>query len=70
VARVVAELYRIENVIFVRIKAVGDSWAGPTARLLHYPQAARLSKALEEEPVDIGTESRLLAYDRPIDPLA
>lgn len=40
VARVVAELYRIENVIYVRIRAVGESRSGPTGKLLHYRDGA------------------------------
>jgi hypothetical protein len=43
-ARVVAEMYRIENVIYVRIKAVADHrpMVAATARLLCYRPKARL----------------------------
>jgi hypothetical protein len=57
-ARVVAEMYRIENVIYVRIKAVADHrpMLGTTARLLCYRPKGRLPIRLDpEEP--LGLES-------------
>lgn len=57
-ARVVAEMYRIENVIYVRIKAVADHrpMLATTARLLCYRPKARLPVRVDpEEP--LGLES-------------
>lgn len=51
VARVVAELYRIENVIYVRIKATVDQRAMdcPTAQLLSYQPKGRLPGRMESD---------------------
>jgi hypothetical protein len=52
-ARVVAEMYRIENVIYVRIKAVADHrpMLAATARLLCYRPRARLPIVAESDGV-------------------
>ena len=51
-ARVVAEMYRIENVIYVRIKAVDDLRpTGATARLLCYRPKARLPAQVDSDAV-------------------
>ena len=51
-ARVVAEMYRIENVIYVRIKAVVDHRPrGVTARLLCYRPKPRLPIAADVDAV-------------------
>lgn len=42
-ARVVAEMYRIENVIYIRVRAVGEPQLGSTAKLLHYRRRAWLA---------------------------
>jgi hypothetical protein len=49
-ARVVAEMYRVENVIYVRIKAVADHrpMLGASARLLCYRPKARPPIRLED----------------------
>jgi hypothetical protein len=56
VARVVVEMYRIENVIYVRIKAITDQRAMccSTAQLLSYQPRARLARM---EPDDLALES-------------
>jgi hypothetical protein len=56
VARVVAEMYRVKNVIYVRIKAVADQRAitCPTAQLLSYRPKTRLPTRME--PDDLGLE--------------
>ncbi len=61
-ARVVAEMYRIENVIYVRIKAVTDLRPrdNVTARLLCYRPKARLPAQLDSDPVAL----------EPVDPKA
>ncbi len=50
-ARVVAEMYRVENVIYVRIKAVADHrpMLGASARLLCYRPKARLPIRVDPE---------------------
>jgi hypothetical protein len=55
-ARVVAEMYRVENVIHVRIKAIADQRAltSPTAQLLSYRPKTRLPVRLESD--DLGLE--------------
>jgi hypothetical protein len=48
-ARVVAEMYRIENVIYIRIKAVGDLQLSSPAKLLAYrPRGRQLPVALAD----------------------
>ncbi len=56
VARIVAEMYRVENVIYVRIKATADQRpiTCPTAQLLSYRPKARLPTRIE--PDDLGLE--------------
>jgi hypothetical protein len=55
VARVVAEMYRIENVIYVRIKAVADAHpvAGSTARIVSYRPKARVPIGIEWEAAPV-----------------
>lgn len=50
-ARVVAEMYRIENVIYVRIKAVADHRpiVSASARLLCYRPKARLPVRVDSD---------------------
>lgn len=52
-ARVVAEMYRIENVIYVRIKAVADyrPRVAATARLLCYRPKARMPIPLDADAI-------------------
>jgi len=51
-ARIVAEMYRIENVIYVRIKAVADLRpTGATARLLCYRPKGRLPAQVDADAV-------------------
>jgi hypothetical protein len=59
VARVVEEMYRIENVIYVRIKAIADrrSIACPTARLLSYRPRARPSTKVESDALRLEPTS-------------
>ena len=61
-ARVVAEMYRIENVIYVRIKAVADRrpMLSAPARLLCYRPRARL-------PIRAETDADAVAVE-PFDP--
>lgn len=58
-ARVVAEMYRIENVIYIRIKAVGELRPGSTGKLLHYRQRGWLTRP---DPID---EHSLCALNPP-----
>jgi hypothetical protein len=54
-ARVVAEMYRIENVIYVRIKAVADHrpMIAATARLLCYRPKARVPARVDTDEATI-----------------
>jgi hypothetical protein len=63
-ARVVAEMYRIENVIYVRIKAVADHrpMVTATARLLCYRPKARL-------PARVDSDAEALASLDPQEPV-
>jgi hypothetical protein len=62
VARVVAGMYRIDNVIFLRIKAIVDQRAldCPTAQLLCYRPKARPAARTKADEVKLA----------PIDPQA
>lgn len=58
-ARVVAEMYRIENVIYVRIKAVADHRPrGVTARLLCYRPKTRLPTPVESDAVALQVDPK------------
>ena len=63
-ARVVAEMYRVENVIYVRIKAVADHrpMLGVTARLLCYRPKAR-------PPIRVDTDALALESLNPQEPV-
>ena len=51
-ARIVTELYRIENVIYIRVKAVGErATACPTARLLRYQPKGGLPGRMQSDGV-------------------
>lgn len=62
VARVVAGMYRIDNVIYLRIKAIVDqrALASPTAQLLCYRPKARSTARTKSDDVTLA----------PIDPQA
>ena len=58
-ARVVAEMYRIENVIYVRIKAVVDHRpTGVTARLLCYRPKPRPPTPLDSDAVALEVDPK------------